>query len=65
MRQNAKATNRFKSVWSATAGYFERRRQFANTLAELSNLSERELNDIGLHRSMIPSIARKSAGYIG
>lgn len=65
MRPNAKATNRFKSVRSATAGYFERRRQFANTLAELSNLSERELNDIGLHRSMIPSVERKSAGYMG
>lgn len=47
----------FKSVPQAIARY----RVYAQTVRELNGLSERELNDLGIHRSMIPSIASEAA----
>ena len=41
-------------------GFLERYRQYRKyneTLEELSSLSDKELNDIGLHRGMIRSVA--------
>lgn len=35
-------------------------RLYRATIAELSALSERELSDLGIHRSMIRSIARQA-----
>lgn len=38
-----------------------RRRIYRQTLRELSALSSRELNDLGIHRSMITRIALEAA----
>lgn len=35
-------------------------RRFRNTCDELNRLSNRELDDLGISRSDIPSVARKS-----
>ncbi len=40
---------------------FARYRIYRETLLELSELSERELADLGLHRSMIKRIATQAA----
>ena len=39
---------------------FQSWRQYRNTAAELNRLSQRELSDLGIARSDIPSIARQS-----
>lgn len=41
----------------------ERRRVYKQTVAELSTLSNRELADLGISRSMIRAIALEAAGY--
>ncbi|TXB70067.1 DUF1127 domain-containing protein [Paracoccus aurantiacus] len=38
-----------------------RRAVYRQTVSELSNLSNRELDDLGLHRSMITRIATEAA----
>ena len=38
-----------------------RRKVYRQTLAELRSLSERELSDLGLHRSMLTRIALEAA----
>lgn len=38
-----------------------RRAVYRQTVAELSNLSNRELEDLGIHRSMIARIAAEAA----
>lgn len=43
------------TAWRASA------RAYGTTRRELSALSERELADLGIHRSMIEEIARQSA----
>ncbi len=45
----------------AAAGYFARRRVFLTTLNELQALSNRELADLGLHRSQLRQIALEAA----
>lgn len=35
-------------------------RRYRSTVAELSSLSNRELNDLGINRSEIPYVARQS-----
>lgn len=41
-----------------------RYRLYRQTVTELGALSDRDLNDLGLHRGMIPSVARKAAGRL-
>ncbi len=41
--------------------WLERRRQYRDTYRELSRLSDRDLDDIGLARCDIPTIARETA----
>jgi uncharacterized protein YjiS (DUF1127 family) len=41
----------------------QRYRVMRRTYAELSSLSNRELDDLGISRADIPDIARRSAGY--
>lgn len=36
-------------------------RRYRQTINELSRLSDRELNDLGIHRGDIPFVARRSA----
>ncbi|TKD15764.1 DUF1127 domain-containing protein [Rhodobacter capsulatus] len=38
-----------------------RRKVYRQTLAELRSLSNRELNDLGMHRSMLTRIALEAA----
>lgn len=42
--------------------YMRKRRMYQTTVNELSRLSDRELNDMGIHRGEIASIARETAG---
>ena len=35
-------------------------RRYRNTVSELNRLSNRELNDLGINRGEIPSVARRS-----
>lgn len=39
----------------------QRRRVYRQTLAELSALSDRDLSDLGLHRSLIRAVAKDAA----
>ncbi|MCF8511444.1 MAG: DUF1127 domain-containing protein [Rhodobacteraceae bacterium] len=39
----------------------QRRRVYGQTLAELGALSDRDLADLGLHRSMISAVAKDAA----
>jgi len=41
--------------------HVQRRRVYVQTLRELTALSDRELSDLGLHRLMIPAVARDAA----
>ena len=53
-----------RSLSRVVADYRERNRQYRvyrRTLGELSALSDRELSDLGIHRSAIRSIAHKAA----
>lgn len=40
---------------------FAKYRLYRTTLSELSSLSDRDLADLGLHRSMIAELAREAA----
>ena len=46
-----------KSFWQRLAKRYRQYTIYKNTVTELNRLSDRELNDIGIHRSMIHSIA--------
>lgn len=41
--------------------YVERKKRFAKTVRELSNLSDRELHDIGIARCDIKFVAKETA----
>lgn len=50
------------SRWSdRTAKWYARYRTYKTTLNELKTLSDRELNDLGMHRSQIRAIAAEAA----
>ncbi|APX24075.1 MAG: DUF1127 domain-containing protein [Rhodobacteraceae bacterium] len=68
----AYATDHTANVQAGNAGFFSgivaslrernaRRRLFKETVSELSGLSNRELSDLGLSRSMIRRIAWQAA----
>jgi uncharacterized protein YjiS (DUF1127 family) len=42
---------------SSLLAAFHRWLRYRNTLQELSRLTDRELNDLGIHRSDIPGVA--------
>ena len=46
-----------ESAWARFTQY----RMYRKTLDELSTLSSRELNDLGLNRSMLKNVAREAA----
>ena len=52
---------RFSRLMAKSSEYLARRRVYNVTLAELRSLSDRELNDIGMSRSMIKSVALEAA----
>ncbi len=47
--------------FNSLAQSFARYRKYRDTLNELEHLSERELDDLGLHRSNVRQIARQAA----
>ena len=53
--------DRLASVVKSTKEKLHRRRVYSQTLAELRALSTRELNDLGISRSMITRIALEAA----
>ncbi len=50
---------RLVSLWPALGDHLVQYRRYRATLEELSMLTDRELADIGLHRSNIRDIARE------
>jgi uncharacterized protein YjiS (DUF1127 family) len=57
-------TARLDALRADLAARIARRRAYARTFNELSRLSDRELSDIGMNRSMIPGVALEAAGQI-
>jgi uncharacterized protein YjiS (DUF1127 family) len=53
--------DRLTLVVKSVKAAFERRRLYSQTLYELNGLNDRELADLGIHRSMIRDIAREAA----
>lgn len=54
---------RAADVLTDLAQRIERRRAYKKTVSELFALSNRELADLGMSRSMIRSVALEAAGY--
>ena len=52
---------RFAALYRATADRITRYRMYRETLDELRALGDRELADLGLNRSMLRSLAYKTA----
>ena len=53
--------DRFTAVAAGVKGLITRRRVFNQTLFELSQLSDRDLSDLGLSRANIEDLAREAA----
>jgi len=53
--------DRFSSVLRMVKDLIERRRVYAQTVAELSGLTDRDLSDLGLSRASIGDVAREAA----
>jgi uncharacterized protein YjiS (DUF1127 family) len=53
--------DRFSSVKDIVLAAIRQRRIYERTVAELNNLTDRELNDLGISRFSIPELARESA----
>lgn len=51
----------FSRLVTGLAERYQRHRTYRSCVAELSALSDRELRDLGLHRSMIRSLAHEEA----
>ncbi|KQB14076.1 DUF1127 domain-containing protein [Rhodobacter capsulatus] len=51
----------FSSLVASIREALARRKVYRQTLAELRSLSNRELNDLGMHRSMLTRIALEAA----
>lgn len=53
--------DRFAAFKTEVAAAYAQRKLYRETLHELNSLSNRDLADLGLHRSMIKSIALEAA----
>lgn len=53
--------DRLSSVKDTILTAIRQRRIYERTVAELNNLTDRELNDLGISRFSIPELARESA----
>lgn len=51
----------FSNLVASIREALARRKVYRQTLAELRSLSNRELNDLGMHRSMLTRIALEAA----
>lgn len=54
----------FYAVYASLKVALARRAVYKRTVAELNTLNDRELSDLGLHRSMIKGLAREEAAKI-
>ncbi|MDG1281485.1 MAG: DUF1127 domain-containing protein [Pseudorhodobacter sp.] len=54
-------SDRFTSAWKLVREALHRRAVFNTTMRELSTLSDRELSDLGIARTMIRQIALEAA----
>ncbi len=59
--QDAGLRGRFAALTKEISERLARRRVYQQTLRELSALSNRDLTDLGLHRSMITQVAHEAA----
>lgn len=55
--------DRWANVLANVADAYSKRKKYRTTLYELSDLTNRELADIGINRSMIQRLAMEAAGY--
>ena len=53
--------DRVSGVKDSVLTAIRQRRIYERTVAELNNLTDRELNDLGISRFSIPELARESA----
>ena len=58
---SATFADRFSTFFAGVKASAAKRRVYNQTVHELRQLSERELNDLGIHRLMITSVAREAA----
>ena len=58
---NSDLGGRISAVLKSYEDYRRRRAVFRQSLRELRNLSDRELADLGIHRSMIAQLAHEAA----
>ena len=54
-------SDRFSNIVKLVKDAIERRRIYATTVKELSALSDRDLNDMGISRFAIADVAREAA----
>lgn len=54
-------SDRFDNILKSVMAALERRRVYARTVQELSSLSDRDLNDMGISRLAIVDVAREAA----
>lgn len=54
-------SDRLAATLTVLRAAVQRRRVYAQTLRELKALSDRDLADLGIHRSMIRTVAREAA----
>ncbi|WP_084863210.1 DUF1127 domain-containing protein [Salibaculum halophilum] len=55
---------RVATLREALAHRAAKRKAYRKTYDELSRVSDRDLADMGLHRSMIPDVARQAAAEV-
>ena len=53
--------DRFSTLKDTVLTAIRQRRIYERTVTELNNLTDRELNDLGISRFSIPELARESA----
>ena len=53
--------DRFGNALTAVKAAYQRRRIYDQTVRELNDLSDRDLNDLGIHRSTITEVAMQAA----
>lgn len=58
---SASLADRLNAVVKSVKAAVHRRELYSRTLRELNALNERELADLGIHRSMIKSISMEAA----
>lgn len=59
--QGPSLRQRLDAAWASVAQRAARRRLYRTTLREFGALSDRDLQDLGLHRAQIRDVARQAA----